>query len=39
MMIDAPSYDYENEKEEDNDSMTLTEENKGEILDYVNSLM
>lgn len=35
MMIDAPSYETENEDEE----IVLTEDNSDDILNYVNNLM
>lgn len=35
MMLDAPSYDLDDEEEE----ISLTESNKDDIIDYVNSLM
>lgn len=35
MMLDAPSYDLDDEEEE----ILLTENNRDDIIDYVNSLM
>ena len=35
MMLDAPSYDLDDEEEE----IVLTESNRDDIIDYVNSLM
>lgn len=35
MMLDAPSYDLDDEEEE----ILLTESNRDDIIDYVNSLM
>lgn len=35
MMLDAPSYDLDDEEEE----ISLTESNRDDIIDYVNSLM
>jgi len=36
MMIDAPSYDFDNDNTE---SIELTESNSEQIMNYVNSLM
>lgn len=35
MMLDAPSYDLDDKEEE----IALTESNRDDIIDYVNSLM
>ena len=37
MMLDAPSFDIDGDKEENN--VTLNDDNKEEILNYVNNLM
>ena len=36
MMIDAPSYDLENDNEEE---IALTESNSDDIMNYVNNMM
>lgn len=37
MMIDAPSYDYDDKQ--DDDTIALTEDNGEDIINYINGLM